>query len=152
MMIPDGKPIFLDTNILVYMEVATAPLHMVARHMVQKYYDNGNPLWISRQILREYLVQVTRSQAFAHPLPITKATARVRYFQTHFSVAGDTPQVTDQLLVLLEQIATGGKQVHDANIVATMLIYDIRSILTHNVADFARFAHLITVIPLVQPT
>ena len=48
----------------------------------------------------------------------------------------------------MEEIPSGGKQVHDANIVATMLIYGIPQILTHNTADFARFSELITVLPL----
>lgn len=41
-------------------------------------------------------------------------------------------------------------QVHDANIVATMLAYGIPRLLTHNVDDFKRFAHLIAVLPLVE--
>jgi len=44
----------------------------------------------------------------------------------------------------------GGRQVHDANIVATMQVYGITHLLTHNTDDFARFAHLITVV-LLQP-
>jgi predicted nucleic acid-binding protein len=39
-------------------------------------------------------------------------------------------------------------EVHDANIVATMQVYGVRHLLTHNTADFARFSHLITVVPL----
>jgi hypothetical protein len=42
------------------------------------------------------------------------------------------------------------KQVHDGNIVSTMLLYGIRHILTHNVGDFARFSDLVTVLPLVS--
>ena len=41
-----------------------------------------------------------------------------------------------------------GKQVHDANIVATMLVHGITQVLTHNITDFARFSSLITVLPL----
>ena len=41
------------------------------------------------------------------------------------------------------------KQVHDANIVATMQVYGIDQLLTHNVADFARFQPRIAVLPLV---
>ncbi len=40
-------------------------------------------------------------------------------------------------------------QVHDANIVATMLAQGIQKLLTHNVADCKRFAAHITVMPLV---
>ncbi len=42
----------------------------------------------------------------------------------------------------------GDKQVHDANIVATMQAHGITHLLTHNIAYFARFAHLIKVVSL----
>jgi predicted nucleic acid-binding protein len=74
---------------------------------------------------------------------------RVRFFQTQFRVAEDNAQVTEKLLSLMQQIAIGGKQVHDANIVATMQAYGIDQLLTHNVADFARFSAHITLLPLI---
>ena len=40
----------------------------------------------------------------------------------------------------------GGKQVHDANIVATMLAYGERRLLTFNIRDFRRFAAHIEVV------
>ena len=49
---------------------------------------------------------------------------------------------------VMEEIPSGGKQVHDANIVATMLVYGIPQLFTHNTSDFARFSGLITVLPL----
>ena len=61
----------------------------------------------------------------------------------------DSPAVLDVLDRLVGSIVVAGKQVHDANIVATMVTYGIRSLLTHNTGDFARFAHLITIVPLV---
>ncbi|MGH7966313.1 MAG: VapC toxin family PIN domain ribonuclease, partial [Candidatus Binatia bacterium] len=60
--------------------------------------------------------------------------------------------VTERLLALMEQIAIGGKQVHDANIVATMLAYGIPTLLTNNTNDFARFSGHITVVPLATDT
>jgi predicted nucleic acid-binding protein len=64
-------------------------------------------------------------------------------------VAEDNPRITEQLLTLMQQIPLGGKQVHDANIVATMLVHNIPALLTHNTDDFARFAGYVTVIPLM---
>ena len=43
---------------------------------------------------------------------------------------------------------SGGKQVHDANIVATMRVHSVPRLLTHNVRDFARFGAVIEVVPL----
>ena len=74
---------------------------------------------------------------------------RFAFFQTQFLVAEDGAQVTERLLTLMEQIAIGGKQVHDANIIATMQAYRISLLLKHNVTDFNRFSELITVLPLV---
>jgi len=73
---------------------------------------------------------------------------RVRYLQAHFWVADDTLVVTERLLSLLQTIPVGGKQVHDANIVATMQAYGIGHLLTLNVVDFTRFSSLITVLTL----
>jgi hypothetical protein len=64
-------------------------------------------------------------------------------------IAEDGPLVTDELLRLIAAIPCGGKQVHDANIVATMLAHRIPTLLTHNVPDFQRFTTHITIQPLV---
>lgn len=146
-----ADPVFLDTNILVYANVASAPLHQAAITAIQNLWDSDSELWISRQVLREFLVTVTRPQTFAGPRPISTALARVRYFQTRFKVAEDGPEIMERLLALMAQVSVAGKQVHDANIVATMQTYGISHLLTHNTADFKRFAGLITVLPLVQP-
>jgi predicted nucleic acid-binding protein len=150
MMIGDANAIFLDTNILVYANVSESPLHDVALQAIQSRYDTGVELWISRQVLREFLRTLTRPQAFINPRPIATIIERVRFFQTQFRVADDTLEVTERLLSLIEEITIGGKQVHDANIVATMLAYNIPQLLTHNTEDFARFSELITVVPLQE--
>lgn len=41
---------------------------------------------------------------------------------------------------------TRGKQVHDANLVATMLVHGVTRLLTFNAADFRRFGTLIEVV------
>jgi predicted nucleic acid-binding protein len=58
----------------------------------------------------------------------------------------------EKLLALSGQVNIGGKQVHDANIVATMQVYGIRRLLTHNTSDFVRFSAFITVVPLESVT
>jgi predicted nucleic acid-binding protein len=49
---------------------------------------------------------------------------------------------------VVQQFPIGCKQIYDANIVATMLTYDIPALLTNNTEDFARFTGAITVLPL----
>lgn len=148
----EGNQVFLDTNVLVFANAIEAPLHDLALKAIETRYDTGVELWISRQILREYLVTFSRPQKFLNPRPISTVIERVRFFQSRFSVAEDNPPVTERLLALMQQFAIGGKQVHDANIVATMQVNGIRHLLTHNTGDFARFSQLITVLPLETST
>ncbi len=148
-MTTNSRRVFLDTNILVRADTLEAPLHSEAAATIQRLRNEGAELWINRQVLREYLATLTRPQTFATPPPIAAVVARVRTHEAQFRVAEDGPQVMEKLLTLMEQTAIGGKQVHDANIVATMQAYSIDQLLTHNVEDFARFSSLITIAPLV---
>ena len=66
-------------------------------------------------------------------------------YERAFCFAEDQDVVTQQLFLLLDQIPTGGKQVHDANIVATMLAYGIPRLVTYNLEDFRRFSGLVDV-------
>lgn len=147
----EGNRVFLDTNILIYANITGSPFHQIALNAIEARHTAGNELWISRQVLREYLATLSRPQAFANPQPISTVIERVRFFQSRFQVAEDDSRVTERLLALMEQFSIGGKQVHDANIVATMQVYGIRQLLTHNTKDFNRFSQLITVLPVEPP-
>jgi len=141
--------LIIDTNVLVYWTVAESPWHSVAVQTLRAHQQAGTSLWISRQIIREYISTILRIQVPARPVPAPDVAAAVRFFTARFRVADDTVAVTQRLLRLIEHVPMGGRLVHDANIVATMQAYGIANLLTHNVADFARFDHLVTVIPLV---
>ena len=105
------------------------------------------PLWISQQILREYLAAVTRPQATAPALPMASAIADVRRFRAAFQTAEERASVLDRVIQSMSHRAAG-RQVHDANIVATMLDSELHRLLTFNVTDFQRFAPLINIDPL----
>ena len=144
-----AEPVFVDTNILIYARVVQSPWHGIAVAKLQDLAAAGHPLWISRQILREYQAAMSRPGTLTVPVPMTTLVSDARSLETRFLVAEDGPGVTSQLLTLLGSIPCAGKQVYDANIVATMLVHGIQRLLTHNVADFLRFAAYITVIPLI---
>ena len=68
--------------------------------------------------------------------PAMTAAADVTMFEKMFHVADETLPVSVNLLTLIQSIPVGGKQVHDANIVATMQAHGITRLLIHNIADF----------------
>jgi predicted nucleic acid-binding protein len=92
---------------------------------------------------------MSRPGALTTPVSMAALVADVQSFEAQFTVVEDGPAVTMHLLTLLTTISCFGKQVHDANVVATMLAHGIPNLLTHNVADFTRFAAHIAIIPLV---
>jgi len=147
-MVTMSAKVFVDTNVLLRARSKTAQLHQQANQLVSEQRQAGAELWVSRQILREYAMQVTRPQTDMKLLSAVELEIELEAIQTFFRVADETAAVTKQWIALLKQFPTGGKQVHDANIVATMLVNNIGTLLTNNISDMKRFESLITIIPL----
>ena len=124
---------FVDTNVLVYAAARSAPFHNRARDALVRL-GADEPLAVSRQILREYIAVMTRSQTWGKPLTLAEATADAALFVRRFTVIEDGPAAWDHLMELGRRYAFGGRQVHDANVVATMLAHGKRRLLTFNEA------------------
>jgi predicted nucleic acid-binding protein len=150
MAITAGSRIFIDTNILVYANLAQSPFHDHAVAYLREFEKTGLDLYISRQVLREYLAVMTRPGILTQEIPVSSLIQDVFSFEDGLIVLDDGPAVTAKLLETIERYSVAGKQIHDANIVATMLVYDTLTLLTHNTADFKRYQDIITVLPLVQ--
>lgn len=142
--------ILVDTNVLVYASLRTSPWHPNAIQALHSQLQAGAELWVSRQILREYLAVLTRPGATTLASPANTGAADVTAFERMFHVADDTSEVTGKLLALVQSVPMGGKQIHDANLVATMQAFGIPRLLTHNVADFTRFGSLIAVVGIAS--
>lgn len=142
------KSLFVDTNVLVFANVAEAPLHKVALSKLQAYRESECKVWISGQVLREYLAVRSRAEFQKKSSDLSMLVDRVRFFESAFNVAYDSPATLDKLLMLVKKVEVAGKQIHDANIVATMLTHGIKHLLTDNVDDFKRYSSLITVVPV----
>jgi len=135
----------VDTNVLVYSSAAGSPDHSRARTALARLRAQG-PIAITRQVLREYLAVTTRPQSWSRPLTLAEAAADTDAFMRRFVVLEDGPPVWNELMALTRAVSFGGKQVHDANIVATMLAHGETRLLTFNGADFRRFGNLIEVV------
>ncbi|MEQ8189558.1 MAG: PIN domain-containing protein, partial [Candidatus Eremiobacterota bacterium] len=132
-MMKDVKELFIDTNILVYATSQKSPLYDQANKKLALASDTGIALIISPQIIREYLSATTRnlhnSQAYDDII------YNIQMFQNDFYIVDDNKIVVSALEKLVQAYSVSGKQVHDANIVATMQVYGIKYLLTHNICD-----------------
>jgi len=62
------------------------------------------------------------------------------------ALAADSAAVYQTWLQLIHDYRVRGIQVHDARLVAAMLVHGIPKILTLNIADFGRYAGIVTAI------
>lgn len=137
---------FIDTNVLVNARVLGAPDHDIARARLERIVREREPMRISRQVVREYLAVVTRPQIWPDPLTLNEVLEDVDRLITNFDILEDGPAVTQTLVGLLRDVAVGGRQIHDANIVATMLAHGENRLLTFNVSDFRRYGDWIELV------
>jgi len=144
--------VFVDTNILLRSTILQFPDYAIVKPFVDTYIARGTELWISGQIIREYFNQTTRPQTFMEQMHAEQIEIQYKKIRAVFKIAHETEAVIEQFVKLLQTYPTGGKQVHDANIVATMLVYEIETLLTLNVDDLKRFADKITIISPINNT
>lgn len=137
---------FLDTNVLVQARIPGAPHRASARALLARANRESRRPCISRQVLREYLAVTTRAQSWATALPMTAALRDVAAIREGCGVLEDGPAVTARLESLCREIPVAGKQIHDANIVATMLAHGERRLATLNARDFRRYGDRIEIV------
>ncbi len=121
----DADLLFLDTNILIHASVASSSRHEECLSFLQNQEDAGVEMVINRQVLREFMAVLSRPQSFTNPVSIGNIVSLVTEFRQAWTVHDETDEISDRLIRLVSEIPCGGKQVHDANIVATMLTHSI---------------------------
>src|SRR5262245_15932127 len=84
-----ADPVLVDTNILIYAKAAQSPFHSAAVSKLQTLAAAGHPLWVSRQVLREYLAVMSRPGILTAAIPMAALIADARSFQSQFLVAED---------------------------------------------------------------
>jgi predicted nucleic acid-binding protein len=141
----------LDTNVLLAATDEGRAEHEQALEIVNDWPSRGTTLYTSGQIMREYLAVATRpAEENGLGLKLADALANVRALRERTSLLTEDGKVADRLLALLDGIECGGKQVHDANVVATMLVHGIDAVVTINLDDFTRFAREVRLIGLTS--
>jgi len=141
--------VLIDTNVLLEATSPKRRLHSVAHEILQTWPARDGGLCLSGQVLREYFVVATRP-ATANGLGLERSDAlgNAAAFAARCRFLGEGPEVTERLWRLLQDIDCSGKQIHDANLVATALVYGVTKILTANSDDFVRFGDEVEILPL----
>jgi predicted nucleic acid-binding protein len=137
----------VDTNVLVYSTVAGNSWHQQARAWLAELHQSGVTLCVTPQILREYLVVLTRGAIFETEFSIEEVLGLLDALLQTLDVLDETTAVASALRMLLKRYPIRGKRIHDANLVAAMVVHGITRLATYNLDDFRVFQE-ITLEPL----
>ncbi|MBM4366807.1 MAG: type II toxin-antitoxin system VapC family toxin [Deltaproteobacteria bacterium] len=137
---------FVDTNVLLAATAVARAGHAAALSFLEAGFAERS-LFLSGQVLREYIAVATRPAA-ANGLGLCAVDAieNARQFLDRSNFLPEDEAVRDALLHLFETTPCAGKQVHDANIAATMVAHGIGVLVTLNPRDFERFASRIRIV------
>jgi predicted nucleic acid-binding protein len=145
--VPDR--VMLDTNVLLAATDEDRAEHHDALKILNDWAAMHTELCTSGQVLREYLSVATRPPAQnGLGLNLRDALANVRAIRARTTLLAEDSKVADRLLGLLADVDCRGKQVHDANLIATMLVHGIGTVVTMNLEDFARFEQHVSLVRL----
>jgi predicted nucleic acid-binding protein len=130
-----------DTNVLLRYVRAVDPLHGVVAGAVRKLRSQGHALRTTSQNLVEFWNVATRPAA-RNGLGLTPAVAfkELRTAERFFPILEDSPKVYPQWRRLVAVHGVSGVKVHDARLVAFMLVHGVGLILTFNGTDFGRYS------------
>lgn len=145
----DDKAVLVDTNVLLSATAPLRPFHQAALAVLNDWPNQGIVLMASSQVLREYLVVATRPiEVNGLGLGVDEALANVMAFRGRMRLLVESEAAWDRLRGLIATHSCKGKQIHDANVVASALTSGVAKLVTANVGDFSRFAAELEVIDL----
>ena len=139
--------VMLDTNVLLAATDEGRAEHDDALRILNDWPGGATTLYTSVQILREYLAVATRPAGKnGLGLKLAEALGNARAIRERTTLLAEDARVADRLLGLLDDVACGGRQVDDANVVATMLAHGVEAVVTMNLDDFGRFGQFVSLI------
>ncbi len=121
-----------DTNILLRFADRAHPLHPTVRAAVRKLRADGHRLRATLQNFVEFWNVATRS-AERHGFGLTSVDA------DRLLLLSDSPAVYPEWRRLVVSFGVSGIRIHDARLVAALIVHGVTYILTFNTTDFARY-------------
>jgi predicted nucleic acid-binding protein len=147
----------LDTGILLRLVDTQDPHHGLVQKALETLGNRRDDLYITTQNIAELWNVATRPGA-SNGLNLPPADISQSFqlaIEPFCTIVTESDMMPTEFRRLLLQYSVVGKQVHDARLVAMMLVWQIESILTLNDRDFRRFAPegitIVTPVSLVTP-
>ncbi len=134
--------VLFDTNVLLRLNQKHHPHSAIAERALNLLLDRNEDVVVATQAFVEFWAVATRpATANGLDLTIEETAVELETMQSLFRVLPELP-VHEEWLRLVTRYRVSGKNVHDARLVAAMVVHGVSQILTFNGADFARYAEI----------
>ena len=139
----------IDTNVLLRAQQPQLKQFVIAVNAVKTLQKQGIELGIVPQVAAEFWNVCTRpSERNGLGLSTELADRKLHSIETSFTLfTGDELEIYQQWRSLVTTYGVKGVQVHDARLVASMLVHGLTHVLTFNGNDFKRFSEITVVHP-----
>ena len=140
--------VLIDSNVLLRRAQPAHPAHVSAVQSVARLLARGVPVYFTPQNITEFWNVATRpAEINGLGLPYETVAAEVAIIEGLLTFLPDSPAIFPEWKRLITQYRVTGVKVHDARLAAIASVYGVKSILTFNGGDFARFKHLAVLHP-----
>ncbi|RYG46701.1 PIN domain-containing protein [bacterium] len=146
---PLPRRVLIDTGVLIRYLIKTDPQHGIVARCIEDLFLQGDLLCYAPQSIREAWSVLTRpNTSNGYGFDQKMAEGFVRMVRAAFLLVEDVPDIFSEWERLVRVYSVHGKNVHDANLVASAVAHGVTHILTLNERDFRRFSE-ITLIPVL---
>lgn len=138
----------VDTNVLLRSCDPPSPSYTAAYETVAQLIEFGHRVCITSQNVIEFWAVATRPvSANGLGWDVAKTKSEVDLILGRFPLLVDTPEIFACWSQLVSTLAITGKRVHDARLVAVMLVHRLQHLVTFNIDDFKVYSGLTLVHP-----
>ena len=143
---------FLDSNVLIYSAFKGSPHFRAATALRDRALAGVLQLYISPQVLAEFFAVITDPRRVSESHTPHEALAEIeKYCSTQgFVILPQSVAILPKWIELCRHHPVTGQGIFDLQIVATMLVHNIRTIYTFNKADFQKFDEIKVIVPSVE--
>lgn len=139
----------VDTNVFLRLISKRDPDRTIILEALRKLRDQNEVLFYTTQVMAEFWTVCTRpaSARGGYGLSPEKTERKARLIERYCQLLPDSMATHQEWRRLIVSHSVSGVGIHDARLVAAMIVHGVPHILTFNRADFSRFPGISVVSP-----
>jgi predicted nucleic acid-binding protein len=142
-------PYLFDSNTLLRLAEHNSPERPTVIKAIRSLRLQNEILVYTPQVLSEFWNVCTRPSVSRSGLQLSigQTERKAKLIEKYFKLIPDSILTYNEWRRLVFDLGVKGVQVHDTKLVASMVVHNIRNLITYNVQDFRRFGMINAIHP-----